>query len=59
MAALHDSHQLASLHGRNSVFFCRLCGEVNAGGSLWPLWHKFERGTLPNHRVLADAKRAF
>ena len=69
---IHDSDQLATLRGRDDVFFCRLCVEVNAGGSLRPLklWsdgsgesrrkarRKLDRGTMSNDRVRADAGRA-
>ena len=30
----HVSHQLALLHGHETVLFCTQCGAVNAGGSL-------------------------
>ena len=31
VGAMHESHQLAILRGRDDVFFCRFCGAVNAG----------------------------
>ena len=56
-----------------TVFFCKQCGAVNAGGTLRLLKSlcdgtgesrqkarcELERGLMPNEQVTADAKRAF
>ena len=61
MGDIHESHWLATLRGRDDVFFCRLllggqrCRFAEATQALAEL----ERGTMPNDRVPEVARRAF